>query len=110
MLNSNNSEDNIFINARRLMQKGEYSASIISAFSELEYRLALKNSVMNTSKGKNTFLIFRYLREQYETMYDINELISVRNKIVHENYAANAKEAAKYFNMIEEINKKECLS
>lgn len=35
-----NSEQSIFADARRLFEKGEYSACIVSAYSELEYQLS----------------------------------------------------------------------
>lgn len=36
-----NSEQGIFSDTHRLVQKGEYSACIVSAYSELEYQLSL---------------------------------------------------------------------
>lgn len=100
-----NSGQSIFSNARRLLEKGEYSACIVSAYSELEYRLSLHYSERYPKKdGFSNFRINDYLNSDiYSDIPFSKEYVSLRNKIVHQRYVATEKEALDFMNFVKEI-------
>lgn len=96
-----NSEQSIFSDARRLLQKGEYSACIVSAYSELEYQLSLYYSERYPKKeGFSNFRINDYLKSDIPFS---KEFVSLRNKIVHQRYVATEKEALEFMDFVKEI-------
>lgn len=100
-----NSEQSIFSDARRLLQKGEYSACIVSAYSELEYQLSLHYSERYPKKdGFSNFRINDYLKSDiYSDIPFSKEYVSLRNKIVHQRYVATEKEALEFMDFVKEI-------
>ena len=96
-----NSEQSIFADARRLFEKGEYSACIVSAYSELEYQLSLYYSERYPKKeGFSNFRINDYLKSDIPFS---KEFVSLRNKIVHQRYVATEKEALEFMDFVKEI-------
>ena len=102
-----NEEQNVFYDAHRHFQKGEYSACIVSAYSELEYQLSLHH--IEPYPKKDEFSHFRLNEYLKSTIYsDITltkKFVSLRNKIVHQKYVASEKEALEFINFVEEIYK-----
>lgn len=100
-----NSEQSIFADARRLFEKGEYSACIVSAYSELEYQLSLHYSERYPKKdGFSNFRINDYLKSDiYSDIPFSKEYVSLRNKIVHQRYVATEKEALEFMDFVKEI-------
>lgn len=96
-----NSEQDIFFDAHRLFQKGEYSACIVSAYSELEYQLSLHYT------KEDSFSHFRlndYLKKDiYNNIPFSKECVSLRNKIVYQRYVATEKEALEFMSFVKEI-------
>lgn len=101
----NNSKNGAFADAYRLLDKGEYSACIVSAYSELEYQLSLH--YIEPSPKKNGFSHFRlteYLKSGvYNEIPFAKELVSLRNKVVHQRYVATEKEALEFMDIAEKI-------
>lgn len=101
----NNSKNGAFSDAYRLLDKGEYSACIVSAYSELEYQLSLH--YIEPSPKKNSFSHFRlteYLKSGvYNQIPFAKELVLLRNKVVHQRYVATEKEALEFMNIAEKI-------
>lgn len=97
----------IFVDARRLLEKKEYSACIVSAYSELEYQLSARHAD-DWEFSRNSF---RYLRKYMEDVhdpymlkkYDFNRFIELRNKIVHQNYKATSQQARDFLDVAEAI-------
>lgn len=100
-----NSEQSIFADARRLFEKGEYSACIVSAYSELEYQLSLHYSERYPKKDVfSNFRINDYLKSDiYSDIPFSKEYVSLRNKIVHQRYVATEKEALEFMDFVKEI-------
>ena len=100
-----NSEQSIFADARRLLEKGEYSACIVSAYSELEYQLSLHYSERYPKKDVfSNFRINDYLKSDiYIDIPFSKEYVSLRNKIVHQRYVATEKEALEFMDFVKEI-------
>lgn len=100
-----NSKQGIFSDAHRLLEKGEYSASIVSAYSELEYQLSLY--YMELYPKKDVFSHFRlndYLKSDiYSDIPFLKEFVSLRNKIVHQRYVATEEEALKFMDFVKEV-------
>lgn len=100
-----NSDQSIFSDARRLLEKGEYSACIVSAYSELEYQLSLHYSEQYPKKdGFSHFRLNDYLKSDiYSDISFSKKFVSLRNKIVHQRYVATEKEAVDFMNFVKEI-------
>ena len=100
-----NSEQSIFADACRLFEKGEYSACIVSAYSELEYQLSLHYRERYPKKdGFSNFRINDYLKSDiYSDIPFSKEYVSLRNKIVHQRYVATEKEALEFMDFVKEI-------
>ena len=100
-----NSEQSIFADARRLLEKGEYSACIVSAYSELEYQLSLHYSERYPKKDDfSNFRINDYLKSDiYSDIPFSKEYVSLRNKIVYQRYVATEKEALEFMDFVKEI-------
>lgn len=103
-----NSEQGIFSDAHRLFQKGEYSACIVSAYSELEYQLSLHYIEPYPKKdGFSHFRLNDYLKSDiYSDIPFSKEFVSLRNKIVHQRYVATEKEALEFMDFVKEIYEK----
>lgn len=103
----NNHKRKIFSNAYRLFEKGEYSACIVSAYSELEYQISLCNeNVMKRSYSVAHYLMHLVLhlkQNPYDDKY-AEYLIAIRNKIVHQKYTATEKEARDFLYLAQLIN------
>ena len=100
-----NSEQDIFSDAHKLFQKGEYSACIVSAYSELEYQLSLHYIEPYPKKdGFSHFRLNDYLKSDiYSDIPFSKEFISLRNKIVHQRYVATEKEALEFMDFVKKI-------
>ncbi len=98
----------VFADAYRLFEKGEYSACIVSAYSELEYQISSRHMNSWTKDYGLTNQIFRfgkYLRNYFESSnQDAYELIQLRNKIVHQKYVATEIEARDFLRLVETVN------
>lgn len=79
-----------FENAQRLFKKNEFSACIVSAFSELEYLMRNRREL----ETKNS-IPFRFSTELIRLMDtpSTKEYINLRNRIVHQGHRATKKEA-----------------
>ena len=89
-----------FLNdAYRILKKGEYSASIISACSELElyYNIHYQKEPIPYSI-KNIFS--QYFNNDTEQAL---HYAAVRNKIIHQNYKATEEEATEFLNAVKKI-------
>ena len=94
-----NSEQDIFSDANRLFQKGEYSACIVLACSKLEYQLSL-----NPKKdGFSHFGLNDYLKSAAYSDTSVKEFVSLRNKIVHQRYVATEKDALEFMDFVKRI-------
>lgn len=104
----NKGKHTVFADAYRLFEKGEYSACIVSAYSELEYQISLRHADSCRANFDSPHQIFRfgqYLRKSFESNNkDANELIELRNKIVHQRYAATETEACDFLHLVEAAN------
>ncbi len=103
----NKGKHTIFSDAKRLFEKGEYSACIVSAYSELEYQISSHDT---DSRKKDfgypyqNFSFGQYLRSRFKSNnQDAHELISVRNKIVHQRYVATETEARDFLRLVEMV-------
>lgn len=94
----------IFSDAHRLFQKGEYSACIISACSELEYQLSMRRSGLD-SGNINLFYFYvkKYLRDNRNDIGEANKLVLLRNDILYRRYVATKIEALEFIKFIERI-------
>lgn len=102
--NKSNSKHKYFSEAYRLFDKGEYSACIVAAYSELEYMITTKNKNNNkyqSVNGKMLSLRNHLIVNQKNSSYDVYEIIELRNKIVHQRYQATKKEAASFLQFVE---------
>ena len=79
-----------FENAQRLFKKKEFSACIVSAFSELEYLMRNRREL----ETKNS-IPFRFSTELIRLMDSplTKEYINLRNRIVHQGHRATKKDA-----------------
>lgn len=92
-----------FSDAYGLFEKGEYSACIISAYSELEYQFSLRNK----NALENNYYVTHlgsYLNHDLNNDKRVKNLISIRNKIIHQRYTATEKEAHDFLHFAESIN------
>ena len=92
---------NTFENAEGLFKKKEYSACIVSAFSELEYLMRSRRE----RKTKDS-IPFRFSSELIRLMDSpsTKEYINLRNRIVHDGHRATKKEAQNVLGFIYEAN------
>lgn len=94
-----------FADAYRLLDKGEYSACIVSAYSELEYQITSRHMESQT-KDYGPAKIVKYLKSFVENSNsDAYKLIELRNKIVHQKYVATETEARSFIRLAETIDK-----
>lgn len=96
-----------FSDAYRLFEKGEYSASIVSAYSELEYQFFLRYKNSTERSYNVTHEIVRLGTSLKHNLYNdksIKNFISIRNKIVHQRYTATEKEACDFIHFAELIS------
>lgn len=100
-----NSEQGIFSDAHRLFQKGEYSACIVSAYSELEYQLSLRYIELYAKKDSfSHFKLNDYLKSVVYSDVPLSKaFVSLRDKVVHQRYVATEKEALEFMNFVKEI-------
>ena len=97
---SNNNSQIAFENAHRLYNKKEYSACVVSAFSELEY-------LMRNRRESKDLLDFRFSSELIRLMdsSSAKEYIRLRNEIVHQGHRATKAEAQNVLDFVEKANK-----
>lgn len=100
-----NNKSSIFDDAKRLFDKGEYSACIVSAYSELEYQLSLQYIEPYSKEfGGSHFMLSQHLkRNLYDDFPYAKELVALRNKIVHQRYVATEKEALEFMDFAKTI-------
>ncbi|MDE7178730.1 MAG: SIR2 family protein [Lachnospiraceae bacterium] len=103
----NKREHAVFADAHRLFEKGEYSACIVSAFSELEYQIPLNfidSGCEDYDSSPHILRYVRYLRKAQEgNIKNAHKLIELRNKIVHQGYVATQKEARDFLHFVEAV-------
>lgn len=108
-----NNKNSVFSDAYRLFNKEEYSACIVSAYSELEYQISLKYDLQPKIYGiSHQILNFRqYLNNQCKNINQNNDaLITLRNKIVHQKYVATENDARNFLSFVETVYEKEIIS
>ncbi len=91
----NNNKHIAFADAYELLKKEDYSACIVSAYSELENHIFSYHTDYETNdKGAicEIFRINQYLSDNYDSDY-YKEIMTLRNNIVHQGYMATLKEA-----------------
>lgn len=90
-----------FENAQGLFKKKEYSACIVSAFSELEYLMRNRREL----ETKN-FIPFRFSTELIRLMDSplTKEYINLRNRIVHQGHRATKKDAQNVLDFVRKAN------
>ena len=94
-----NNSDAFLNDAYRILKKGEYSASIISACSELELYYNIhyqKEPIPNSIKN----IFSQYFNNDTEQAL---HYAAVRNKIIHQNYKATEEEATEFLNAVKKI-------
>lgn len=103
-IDENNKKHVVFDDAYRLFEKGEYSACIVSAYSELEYQIFSNHTDSYTKDNGTIYEIFRitqYLMGNYNDNY-YKEIIKLYNNIVHQKYVATSKEADDFLHFVKE--------
>lgn len=106
--NINADKSEILLDAYRLFQKKEYSACIISVYSELDYNIS-QNTIYNIPKEINIRKKLSQLDENVSNIKAhecINSLIkytSLRNAIAHEGRKSTKKEASLVINYAKEL-------
>ena len=104
----NKREHAVFADAHRLFEKCEYSACIVSAYSELEYQVSSRHVGIGIVYANFTDKIFKVcpnLMEDFKSNnIDGNELFELRNKIMHQGYVATETEARDFLHFVEKIN------
>lgn len=88
----NNNKRKVLSDAYRLFEKVEYSACIVSAYSELEYQISL---CQKNVTERNYNIAHQLLQLGVRLKYDI--------KIVHQSYVATEKEALDFIHFAELI-------
>lgn len=91
----NNNKQIAFADAYELLKKEDYSACIVSAYSELENYIFSLHSNMGTNDKVVICEIFRinqYLSKNNDRDY-YKKIMPLRNNIVHQGYMATLKEA-----------------
>lgn len=108
----NKRKHTVFADAHRLFEKGEYSACIVSAFSELEYQIPpnyIDSGCEDYDSPPHIFRYVRYLRKAHEgNIKDAHKLIELRNKIVHQGYVATETEARDFLRFVEAVYEYDC--
>lgn len=104
-----NNEYELLSNADRLLKKGEYSACIISAFSDLD-ELYYKVCSSNHSNLDDTISLVRPLRSYLIrnsgfSKPETNDLFNLRNQIAHSSYKANKKDALEVLSFAQKVLK-----
>ena len=100
----NRGKHTTFADAYRLFDKGEYSACIVSAYSELECLIS-SHHTKDHDFANQIFKFGKYLRSYVENNnHDAYELIELRNKIVHQRYVATETEARNFLRLVETVN------
>ena len=101
--NKISSKQKYFSEAYRLFEKGEYSACIVSAYSELEYIIRSKdiNKKYQITTRKMLSLREYYFEGQKKSDSEIYKIIELRNKIVHDRYQVSKKEASDFLKFVE---------
>lgn len=93
-----------FADAYRLLGKDEYSACIVSAYSELEYLFSLRHT-KDYDFANQIYKFGKYLRNHVKSdNLDAFGLIELRNKIVHQGYIATEMEARDFLRLVERVN------
>lgn len=107
----NKESDTSFAKAYRLFEKKDYSACIISAYSELEYLISSRHT---GDEGNRLIVLYKLLElisymEEYppNNIQDIYELIKVRDKILNQKYLATEKDAKDTLALAEAVNRKD---
>lgn len=95
-----NDKNTILNDAHRLYNKKEYSASIISACSELEFYYN-----MHHQKESISFSIKQIFSQYYGYTEQAVKYSELRNKIVHNNYKATENEANDFLKTAEKVYK-----
>lgn len=108
----NKGKHTVFTDAYRLLEKGEYSACIVSAYSELEYLISSRHTDSWTRDYGFTNQFFRlgqYLKSHFENSnQDAYALFTLRNKIVHQKYMATEAEARDFLHLAKTVNEDDC--
>lgn len=108
----NKGKHTVFADAYRLYEKGEYSACIISAYSELEYLIFSRHTDSWTRDyclTNQAFRLSQYLKSHLESNnQDAYALFALRNKIVHQRYVATEAEAHDFLHLVETVNEDDC--
>lgn len=110
---NHDNKDNIanFADAHRLFEKGEYSACIVSAYSELECQISLRHIDSSLTDYDHTNQIFKFSQYLKKHLKGNNKetyrFIELRNKIVHQRYVASKTEANKFLIWVEAINEED---
>lgn len=104
----NKREHAVFADAHRLFEKGEYSACIVSAYSELEYQISSRHVGIGIVYADFADKIFEFcpnLMEDFKSNnIDVRKLINLRNKIMHQGYLATETEACDFLHFVEKVN------
>lgn len=103
----NKGKHTVFAEAHRLFEKGEYSACIVSAFSELEYQIPpnyIDSGCEDYDSPPHILRYVRYIRKARESnIKDAHKLIELRDKIVHQGYVATQKEACDFLHFVKVV-------
>ena len=92
--------NDLFTDANRLLKKKEYSAAIVSAYSELEY-------IISQYADPNQHNRVSYLMKKYaDNSTTINDAIILRNQIVHKKYTAKKSEAERIVDYLKAIGQR----
>lgn len=94
-----NKTSQLFNDANRLIEKGEYSASVIASFSSLESVIRRTNDAIQ-ARYFQSFILNGELQgsadKEFKDKYSkdvVSKLIDIRNRVAHDQYRANKEEA-----------------
>ena len=108
----NKGKHTVFTDAYRLFEKGEYSACIVSAYSELEYLISSRHTdswTRDYGLTNQAFRLGQYLKSHFENCnQDAYALFALRNKIVHQRYVATEAEARDFLHLAKTVNEDDC--
>lgn len=95
ILDNNDISTQLFNDAIRLFEKKEYSACIISAFSELELKIKEKYDCLTSRNSLPIIMKDLVSKGIYDknSYNELNNYWSIRNSIVHKGYIATRKDA-----------------